>query len=219
MLLLNSEERFMNSAIIARSSLEGMALLLWAKKGQERAEKYRKFPLLERYFSLKEDKEKGEKIDEKEFDEMKSYFIENHHLYLKKKEKKENPLKSKRKDYHRNWYDGKSIKCIFDENVEKDGEEKLYRYIYKKTSKIIHWTHIGLAQALESNGDKKLFSSKMCIDLGAMALASGFQSLCQTLILYDSNLNLGFRKRINDLRDEYCDSMEKQGKITLGKER
>ncbi|MCD4784333.1 MAG: DUF5677 domain-containing protein [Candidatus Eremiobacteraeota bacterium] len=212
MLCLVKVKKFKSAAIIARSSLEGTALLLWAaNKPQKRAYKWRCFVVLEDYWRFKEMLEKNEKIDKKDFDEIESAFIEIGHLFLTKKAKTKmaktkketiDPDSILENDFHKNWYDGKKISDIFEE-VKGGDREILYKYHYKRISNIIHWNPSGLATSIETNEDRIQFTSKKCFNFGALALSCGFQSLIQTLSVYNMSLNLAFEKKIEELNEQY----------------
>jgi len=206
-LYLIKERKFKSAAIIARSSLEGLALLLWAaNKPKERAYKWRCFVVFEDYWRFKEMRDNSEQIDEKEFCKIESAFIEIGHLFLTKKAKtnKEiiDPDSILKNNFHKNWYDGKKISDIFEE-VKGGDREILYKYHYKSISNIIHWNPSGLATSIETYGDELNFTSKKCFNWGAIALHCGFQSLVETSKVYNNFLNLAFEKKIEELYEQY----------------
>jgi hypothetical protein len=195
--LLYKAEDYKNAAVIARSSIEGMALILWAyKEPSERALSWRKYIIVEDY--LRSLRNGIKPINNQDYCDLEQVLIREGKQFLTNKSKsKEFPWQEN--DFHKNWYGGKSVDKIF-EDVEG---ELLYKICYKDHSSIIHWTPRGLATSLHEIGNNKIFSSKSCFDIGATALINGFHALIQTLVLFNFHLDLGFDDKIQNLYDNY----------------
>jgi hypothetical protein len=181
---------------IARIMLEGMCLLFWANKDPEnRPLLWRSYAYVQDFQLMQDKEEAGEEIDPV----YRSQVIEQLCTYGHNFEKKE--YREGEFPYRTKWLQ-KSILEVCDEV----GATPLYEKIYRDTSQWIHWTPRGLGSVIHREGDFVHFLPHRK-DAAATALASGFQSLHESLVLLDGILELGFASQLNALRDNYIEDL------------
>lgn len=190
-----------NSAgIIARSMIEGLALLLFASDNQTLPERWRAFAAIENLALLKKKEASGDYIPS----ESRSAIEEQVKLFGERfYRRKAGELQKKGKalpanPFHPNWYGGIRISDVF----TKARGGKLYDWIYWETSRLAHWTIGGLTKDI--GGDSNTFEyTHQSETVAATSLAVGFQALQESLALLDRRLNLGFAGKIDELRQKH----------------
>jgi hypothetical protein len=99
--------------------------------------------------------------------------------------------------YHKTWTCGTQVKQICD----CVGAGALYNEIYSSFSDWHHWGTAGIGNLLSWNGNRVIASSVSTSP--AVALATGFQCLLQTIELTSKHLTLAKESQIAFIRDGY----------------
>lgn len=198
--ILVDAKQYRDAGLIARSMIEGLCILLWAaRKPQNRPLHWRSYAWVEDYKLML----KKEKAEEKVDPAYKSKIIEQLRIYgaefltLEAKKKQSNHLPLPRDPYRNKWID----KNVYEICKEVEGD-LLYEKIYRETSQWIHWTIKGMSSAIHQK-DMEFMYVNTSADMGATALASGFQSLFKSAKLLDSHLTLGFGDKLDDIFNNY----------------
>jgi len=198
-LILIESGQYRDAGLIARSMIEGLCILLWAaKKPQERPFQWKSYAWVEDYRLMLKKERAGEKVDSSK----KSMIIEQLHKYgtpFLKNNTKINHLQLSRDPYRKKWID----KNVYEICKDVEGD-LLYERIYRETSQWIHWTIKGMSWAICRN-DLAFEYTNRSEDIGATALASGFQSLFESSKLLNDHLKLGFDDKLGNIRKEYAD--------------
>lgn len=189
------------AGLVARTMVEGMCLLVYAAQRADTVPtRWRAYAAVENLELLKRRERDGELIDpvlrshiEAQLRDHGSQF---HNRKAKNCERAGEPLPAN--PFQQNWYGGIPIRDVF----KSVRAEKLYDWIYWHTSQLIHWTIAGLAKDIGSDGDEFSYTTESPV-MSATALAAGFQSLHESLSVLEIHLNLGFRDRLEELRQDH----------------
>ena len=189
-----------DSGLVARTMLEGMCQLLWAALDPAtRALKWRAFAWILDWRLMQAQIRAGEPIDNSKCEIIGEALQRYGDLFLTSKARKarqhHSPLPT---DPYFDTWTGYSFRKI----TEDVGGEELYLKLYKYFSNWHHWSPGGLANAINRERDRILYSSVSASDT-ATALAVGFQCLLQTLEVADKHLQLGGSTKIAELRNDY----------------
>lgn len=189
-----------DAALIARSMIEGLSLLLWAAQDPStRALDWRRYGWIEDWRLMREKDQSRETVVESARAAILDALKQFGHRFLTRKavqaQKQGRPLPA---DPYREAWHGRSVRSIF----EQVHGERLHGHVYNETSRWIHWSPRGLAAAIRREGDHIRYVPPTS-EWAATALAAGFQALIESAILMDSHLKLGFAQRLTNLRSEY----------------
>jgi hypothetical protein len=204
-----------DAGLIARSMIEGLCVLLWAaREPQTRPLRWKSYAWVEDYKLMLKKEKAGVKVEPAYklilSEQLRIYGTQFFTKKAKDELKKGSPLP--RDPYINKWIE-KGVNVICDE-VEGT---LLYEKIYRETSQWIHWTIRGLSPAI-SRKDLELIYINESADIGATALASGFQSLFESSKFLDSHLTLGFGdkldKILNDYRNFHCCNEDSISRVT-----
>jgi hypothetical protein len=200
--ILAESRQYRDAGLIARSMIEGLCILLWAaRKPQERPFQWKSYAWIEDYRLMLVKEKSGEKVDPA----IKSRVIEQLRIYgpnfLKPKymKKQSNHSSLPIDPYRTKWID----ENVYEICKEVEGD-LLYEKIYRETSQWIHWTIKGLSSAIYRD-DLTYKYINTSADMGATALASGFQALFESARLLDTHLNLGFSDKLENIFTKYAD--------------
>jgi Family of unknown function (DUF5677) len=189
-----------DSGLIARAMLEGMCHLLWAAHDPTaRALQWRAFAWILDWRLMQAQIKAGEPIDNSRRVTIEKVLQQYGDMFLTSKARKARRSGSSMPDdpYFKEWT-GHSIREI----IEEVGGQELYLKLYKSFSAWQHWSPAGLANAINRESGRILYSSGSPSDT-ATALAVGFQCLLQTLEVADKHLQLGGATKIAELRNDY----------------
>jgi Family of unknown function (DUF5677) len=190
-----------DAILIARSMIEGLCQLLWAaQKPMERPLKWRAFAYIHDWRLQKVKSDRGESIDpnQQKFNEL-GIQMYGKLFYTKEARSAINQNQPLPPDpYHQSWKCGTQIKQICD--CVEAGD--LHKEIYSSFSDWHHWGTAGIGEALSWNANKGTFSSSSSSN-SAMALATGFSCLLQTLELTNEHLSFSRELQIASIRDGY----------------
>lgn len=191
--------QYRDAELIARSAMEGFSLLFWVKENPSRPSLWRNFIWVEDYRLLLKQEEAGEKIQAENKVEIERQLKAHGSIYLtnRNRDKQKKGEQLPKDPYRPNWH-GSTLQTICDEVDTLP----LYDGIYRGTSQWTHWTPGAIGRAIRREGGKVKYSSE-AQDSGARALASGFQSLFQTMELVNAQLQLGFSVNLAELADAY----------------
>ena len=149
---------------------------------------------------LREKKERGEKVAEEEEARIRDGMAEFGDLFLTKAGRtmpvEARPLPPK--NYHKNWYGGRSVKDLF-EGVTVPG---LYERPYRWFSEWHHWDLAGLARSMSWDSDGTHLTG-VTRQPSPGALAIGIQCLLQTAALVEKYIPVGLDEALRAFRDEY----------------
>lgn len=196
--ILVESVQYRDAGLIARSMIEGLCLLLWAaREPQKRPFQWKSYAWVEDYKLLLKKELAGERVDPA----IKTRIIEQLRIYgtefLKKNKKTDNFSDSHEDPYRSSW----TNKNVY-EICKEVGGDLLYEKIYRDTSQWIHWTVKGMSSAI-SRDDVTFKYTNTTAEMGATALASGFQSLFQSAKLLNDYFGLGFDNKLKKLQEEY----------------
>lgn len=193
-----------DAALIARSMIEGMYLLLWAaQESTTRPLLWRSYAYVEDFRLMNKKEQMGEEIVSAEktalLGQLKKY---GPRFYTKEAQKAHSDNLPLPDDPYRKTWSGKTVA-----DISKDVKgQLLYREIYKEISAWIHWSPRGIGTSIR-RGNQEVLYIHDAVDMAAMSLASGFQSVLETASLLDAHLTLGFVDRLTTLRDTYIDEL------------
>lgn len=193
-----------DACLIARAMIEGLCRLLWvAQDPDTRALRWRQFSIVDDFRNVNPEvwRERPEEL--RKLQEMLSRY--GSLFYTSKGQKTRDGKPLPRDPYWRDWT-GHTVSQIF----HATGGEKLYNRIYKDISCWAHWSPRGITLSLEVK-DGKVQYKKYLPEMAATALASGFQSLLETVLLLDSYLGLGFREQLEKLKKDYINTLAGKG--------
>jgi hypothetical protein len=103
----------------------------------------------------------------------------------------------------RNLYRSKWIDQNVYERCREVKGDLLYEKIYREASQWIHWTVKGMSPAIRRDGLTFRYYANTSVDMGATALASGFQCLFESAKLLNTHLKLEYNDKLNDIITEY----------------
>jgi hypothetical protein len=190
-----------DAILIARSMIEGLCQLLWAaQKPKDRPLKWRAFAYIYDWRLQQLKIARGESIDlnQQKLNEMgiqeygKLFYTKEARLAVSQNQTLPTD------PYFKNWTCGTQIKQICDCVDAGD----LYKEVYSSFSDWHHWGTAGIGKTLSWNENKVTFSSSSSSN-SAMALATGFQCLLQTLELTNKHLSLARESQIYSIGDGY----------------
>jgi hypothetical protein len=198
--ILVESTQYRDAGLIARSMIEGLCILLWAaREPKERPLQWKSYAWIEDYKLMLKKEKNGEEVDPA----VKARIIEQLHIYgasfLKNKRKRINFSDLSKDPYLNKWID----KSVYEICKEVEGD-LLYEKIYRETSQWIHWTIRGMSSAVHRDDLTFRYVNKS-EDIGATALASGFQSLLESAKLLNTHLELGFSDQLDNILKEYRD--------------
>ncbi|MDQ7839354.1 MAG: DUF5677 domain-containing protein [Thermodesulfobacteriota bacterium] len=200
----------MDAGQIARSMLEGMCYLIWAKKEpSERPLLWLEYAYVQDFKAIQiKEKWKGapDPAYKKKVEDgiratgTKYYTSKNLEKFQKGDPLPDDPYVSK---WYENELDGKTIRKVFKEIMV----EQLYDIAYADTSGWLHWNITTLEYTLHYEGDTINYCSAdphtACI-----ALSTGFQALDRSLQILDAHLKLGFEERLQELKFKFNQALK-----------
>lgn len=176
------------AGILARTMLEGFALLYWANENPDRALRWRAYCLVHDLKLLREKQAAGEHLDPDHEPELLDRLRSDAPIFLKKKAKQNvtDHVLGDPSSYQDVWHVGDdgarlSISAIIETLDGEDGPK--LREMYGSLSKYVHWGVEGLAPHLSRT------PAGYSIDLQSeprdalTAMAMGFQACMQTFLL------------------------------------
>lgn len=188
------------AGLIARSMIEGLALLLLAVNDNTLPERWRAYAAVENLALLRKRELQGNKVtpDIRSAIELQVTLFGERFYKRKSRQKQSDGKPLPANPFHQNWYRGIHISDVF----AKVRGDKLYEWIYWDTSRLAHWTVGGLTKDLR--GDDESFEyTQESPAIAATALAAGFQSLHESLAFLDRYLDLGFQVAIEELQRQH----------------
>lgn len=200
-----------DATLIARSMIEGLYQILWAaNKPNEIPKQWRAFAYISDLQLIEKRKNKGEKINQQEQQDIEDGLRVYGDLFLKKKAKE---LKRQGKTlpsdpYHTDWRCSVQIKEIVESVQAEDLQE-----IYASFSDWHHWGPGGFSGTISGQRNKQHYSSNSPSD-SATAITVGFLCLIQTVELLNNHLELGKNSEIQMIKDNYI-SWHKERKSSL----
>lgn len=201
--------QYRDAVLIARSMIEGLALLTWAaREPSTRPALWRRFAWIEDWRLMREQARSGEPLDPLESNTVEEQVLKfgDHFLSRAAQDALRAGASLPADPYWPYWHEGKSVAKIFQ---ELQGVP-LYQSVYSATSRWIHWSPRGLGAPPDGDGDHPDGEAR-APESAAAALAAGFQTALETATRLDAHLHLGFAGRLSDLRDEYIRRLSGDG--------
>lgn len=192
-------EPSVDTVLIARSMLEGLAQLLWAmKQPRRRPLMWRAFPFVSDWRLLQEQRSQGLMIDPMLERRIREGIRRYGNWFLTKEARQAlaagRPLRND--PYAKNWY-GERETDIF-RNV---GGATLLEGAYGPFSEWHHWRPGAFGRLLSFEESSSTFNMRTSDpNQVAMALATGFQCLWQTMRLFNMRCHLGMGRDLQRLR-------------------
>jgi len=197
------------AGILARTMLEGFALLYWAHANPDRALRWRAYSLVHDLKVLREKQAAGDPLDPKHEPELLDRLRRDAQMFLKKRAKQNvtDEVLGNPSSYQDVWHVGDdgaklTISAIIKTLDEEDGPK--LREMYGSLSKYVHWGIEGLAPHLSRT------PSGYSIDLQSeprdalTAMAMGFQACMQTFLLLTVHFGLDTeQKNLSGIKNEY----------------
>lgn len=190
-----------DTALVARSMLEGLAQLHWAhQQPEERAERWKAYAFVADWRLLRRKDEAGEPTDPHRRSFIQEGLQRYGDLFLTKKAKRVKqagqPLPFD--PYHDTWT-GKTGAVLIREAMG----QRLYDFPYGRFVDWHHWNHHGILSPLSSL-DNGLAYSLHSFVMAASCLALGILVMEKTMEIADEQLRLEISDRLDCLHDEYC---------------
>lgn len=189
-----------DACLIARSMLEGMALLLWAARDSAvRARMWRTFALVEDFRTLRRMEATGQPVDPADRGALLARVHAECAAHLKKAaieaQRQKQPLPD---DPFRPYWHGTTVKDI----LEEVGAGCATARLYEEPSQWTHWTPRGIGPTIQRSGDGFSIDprSEQC---AALALALAFQAIYQTLDLLADHLGIDTNGERCTIRDAF----------------
>jgi len=201
--------QYRDALLIARSMIEGVALLTWAaREPSTRPALWRTFVWIEDWRCMQQQARSGDLLDPLERNIVEEQVLRCGEPFLSRAA--QDALRAGASlpadPYWPHWHEGKSVARIFQELRDVP----LYLYVYSATSRWIHWSPRGLGASPGGDGDHP-DGEAGAPEYAAAALAAGFQTALNTAARLDAHLHLGFAGRLSDLRDEYVRRLSGEG--------
>lgn len=194
------------AGLIARTMLEGLALLHWAKADPKRSLRWREYVVVADYRTMLRRKETAKEVDPKQEAKVRAAAQQFGSQLLTPKAKKAQaacqPLPQD--PYVRSWHHPYSAADIFG---QVEGATALYDHIYRAESEKAHWSIAALGQNLRHTPGGMVYAGDSSAQDSARVLAVGFQSLIETLTHVDGHFELRRSKDISSLRGRYVASL------------
>jgi hypothetical protein len=194
--------RIMDATTIARTMLEGLALLLWtAREPATRARAWRAYSLVSDLATLRERQRVGEVFDASVETELKTRLAAEAVIFLKHGC---DPMQVG--SYRTKWHlgaDGKPLRII---EILRDVSDSRFVGLYNDLSNWVHWNAKGIWTGLRRHAGR-VHISWSDNSASAKALAASFQALLQSLELLDAHLELGESDRLNEISARYVTRM------------
>ncbi len=199
-LILTDKNQGRDAELIARSMIEGLGQLKWAANDpQLRALRWRTFPWIFEWKTMKKKNESGESVGKKYRAKINDELAKYGEQFLTRKARhcqhKRKPLPSD--PYCDNWT-GHNTKDISD-SVQG---QLLHKELYKPFSAWHHWSPEAFGEAIDRDQNSVKFLTPSPSS-SATALRTGFQCLLETVELVDIHFKLGFNSRITKVKEEY----------------
>ncbi|GEM_PF-3579449 len=192
--------------ILSRSCIEGMYLLLWAElEPKERGARWLHYLILEEYWSVPEEISDSHK---EEYITLQKLFDKYRDKYLTIDARANNYSGYEQKNFHKNWYEGKSITDIikavndslWNEQHEKDNGDTKEQFLeaWRKSSKFIHWSPYALAHSIDRTDSQTTFNPNLHSEEGTIALENGYKCLSITLGIMAGHLGVKIDDEVDD---------------------
>lgn len=190
------------AGLVARSMVEGMALLRWARADPSRPLHWRLYALIVDFRTMKQAAVAGNAIDPQLKVSIENELTAHGDLFLTKAAQRDRDAGKRLPEdpYVRSWYAPASLATIFQ---QIQGARPLYEYIYRPESERTHWSVGSLGRNIRRTEKGVSYAGDSSLGEAATALAVGFQALIETLQDVDAHLKLGCGDGIRGLRDEY----------------
>jgi Family of unknown function (DUF5677) len=199
LLRLNSS---VDTVLIARSMLEGLTQLLWAlKESRGRPIRWRVFPFILDWRLMQRQHAQGLSIDPVVQQSIRAGVRRYGKWFLNQEAKRAlaagQPLQQD--PYVRNWYGEREADIFRDV-----GGALLYESAYGPFSEWHHWRPGAFGRLLSYDEKTSTFIMTTADpNQVAMALATGFQCLWQTMRLFNTRCRLGIGRDLQDLRRKH----------------
>jgi hypothetical protein len=208
-LTLVDSGQFSDSTPIARMMIDGMISLLWASRNSaKRALDWRSFALISDFRLMLGKKRRSEFVDPANEEGLRDRLKKECQQFLTKNARKalqkgeslpEGPYRNK-------WALDDSGKTVQIEDAFAEvGGQVLYE-LYSDMSDWVHWNVRGIGTKIERDEGSVVFRPNPPND-AAMALASAFQALLQTMELVNDYLRLGFDDKLRKIRGQYVNDI------------
>ncbi|MFM8552896.1 MAG: hypothetical protein ACKOCD_11420 [Nitrospiraceae bacterium] len=192
-----------DSALVARSMLEGLCQLLWAaQEPQQRGLLWRAYSFVVDWRQIQTELAEGKKVPAKLRRKIAQGLKQFGGLF--KPRPRPRCLPTGISDPYRDGWSGLSYNRIF--NAVKG--QLLYTKNYGPFSAWHHWSPEGFAGFLVGTGFRVSFRPTS-LGQEAAAISSAFLCLYQTLEVFDWHCNLGISKELAKLKDGYIKDMTK----------
>jgi len=192
-------ESSVDTVLIARTMLEGLTQLLWAlKQPRRRPIRWRVFPFILDWRLMQKQHAEGLSV-ESALERRIRKGIASYGMWFLTKEAKQ-ALAAKRPlpqdPYVRNWYGEKEADIFRDV-----GGALLYKDVYGPFSEWHHWRPGAFGRLVSYDENTSTFDiTTTDPNQVAMALATGFQCLWQTMRLFNTRCHLGIGRSLRVLR-------------------
>lgn len=192
-------ESSVDTVLIARSMLEGLTQLLWAlKQSRRRPIRWRVFPFVLDWRLMQKQHAQGLSIDPVLERRIRAGIRRYGKWFLTKEAKQAlaagRPLPQD--PYARNWYGEREVDIFRDV-----GGALLYEGAYGPFSEWHHWRPGAFGRLLSYDENTSTFIMTTAdANQVAMALATGFQCLWQTMRLFNKRCRLGIGRDLQELR-------------------
>lgn len=206
LLILTENHLAVPAGLIARSMMEGMALLSWCGRSPEiRPLEWRTFALVHDFRLMKKHEALGRRIDPLRKQGINASLEQYGESMLTKKAKQ---MRAKSEDlpddpYVTRW-PGLTIRAMFSEAEQSE----IYEELYMPLSELTHWSITAIAPQTTRTGSALEYSARSSASQEALVLTSGFRSLLYNLQLVQAHLRLEGLQHTENLKDRYITSLQ-----------
>ena len=200
---LIAHQQFFDAGLIARTMVEGVALLAWASKAPaERPAKWRAYSVVFDLQWMTEQQETGGDIPE----DYESLLLDQLAVLGKQflKKGKGDQDTGDPQAYKSRWHLDETGKTVSVTDILNDLDSPALVDVYADLSCWIHWNARGLGAAL-TRKDGRIRIDFASPEYGNLAMVAGFLSALVSVQVLDDHLNLGVAEELVQLKDAFLD--------------
>jgi Family of unknown function (DUF5677) len=187
-----------DSALIARSMLEGSWQMKWASRDPDhRAERWRAFSILYDWRTLRGKMAAGIPVQEERRRRIESRLAEVHDEFLKPSARRlDDAGQTLPEDPYVATWTNETVKML----AELAGGLPTYATLYSDFSDRHHWSPGGVGQGIQVDGERLHYDARSP-SLQAQALSVALECLWDCSYLVNEHLHLGYDDRLNSIAD------------------
>jgi len=195
-------DRSQDCALIARSMLEGLCLLLWVAQDKRRAGRWRHFAFVHDWRLLRARVQSEIPVEERDRESVLRGIVEHGAQFLKPNTRIEDALALTSDPFKKKWHD-EQISQIF----EAVSADDIYRAQYSSFSDWHHWGVATMAARIHSSKNALTFSPAS-LQTAFLSTLTAFHALHDTLAVLIGEFETADSARLAELHDSFLESMQ-----------